>query len=77
MGTVSLSNVKGSASSNKAMSLSMLNRLKPLCRIMVLTSSSMDEVVKSLVPTLTLRSIGLVSQRPPGGGREEEERKPE
>lgn len=62
MGTVCSLNVKGLASSSKAMSLSMLCRLKSLCRIMLVTCSSMGEVVKSLVPTLTVSSVGLVAQ---------------
>lgn len=62
MGAVCSLNIKGSASSSKAMSLSMLCRLKSLCRIMLVTCSSMGEVVKSLVPTLTLSSVGLVAQ---------------
>jgi hypothetical protein len=74
MGTVSSLNVKGLASSNKAMSLSMFSRLKPLCRIMVVTSSSTGEVVKSLVPTLTLRSVGLVAQKQMEKRREKEAR---
>lgn len=71
MGTVCSLNVKGLASSSKAMSLSMLCRLKSLCRIMLVTCSSMGEVVKSLVPTLTVSSVGLVAQN----RRREEERK--
>lgn len=61
MGTVSSLNNKGSASSSKAMSLSMLCRLKSLCRIMLAISSSKCEVAKSLVPSLTLSSAGLVA----------------
>lgn len=72
MGTVSSSNFKGWANSNKAMSLSMVSRLKPLCRIMVVTCSSTGEVVKSLVPTLTLRSVGLVVQNQMKGRRGKE-----
>lgn len=74
MGTVRSLNVKGSASSTKAMSLSMLYRVKSLCRMMVVTCSSTSEVVKSLVPTLTLISIGLVAQNQTEGRRGKEAR---
>lgn len=71
MGTVRSLKWMGLASSNKAISLSMLVLLKFLWRIMLATCISMGEAAKSLVPTLTVSSIGLGARNKREGRRKE------
>lgn len=72
MGTVRSLKWIGLASSNKAISLSMLVLLKFLWRIMLATCISMGEAAKSLVPILTVSSIGLGTQNKREGRRRKE-----